>query len=169
MATPRGIHLLYRALVDGRDQVPILQVDKTGTRQKGVNGKLLEATPAWLRTEAAPPAQPSGGTSSSSGTNGAPSLPDRVLLTRLGEFRKAVDHLEDAHAQLRDVKDASGKILVEQDGLAADTVDDIRGRLESLSTDLAIYGRTWKKQNTSPPSRTPDGEPDETSSGEEAE
>jgi hypothetical protein len=151
MRTPRGVHVLYRALVDGRDKVPIVQVDEKGTRVKGVSGKLLEANHAWVRTTAAPPVVPSTSKALADNTNGGPSLPDRVLLTRLGNLRQAVDHLEDAHAQLRDVKDASGKVLVDQDGIAADTVDDLLTRLDALRTDLAIYRKTWKEKNAVQP------------------
>jgi hypothetical protein len=35
MASPLGIHTLHRAIVDGRDQVEIVQVDESGVRQKG--------------------------------------------------------------------------------------------------------------------------------------
>jgi hypothetical protein len=154
MRTPRGIQFLYRAIVDGRDQVAIVQVNETGTRQKGVSGKILEATHAWVRRDVAPQEQPGGaaqvgGTGGPGGTstNGGPTLPDRMLLIELGKFKRAVDHLEDAHAELRKVKDASGTILVDQDGIANDTVDDLRERLETLRTSLAWYGSTWKHKN----------------------
>jgi hypothetical protein len=45
------------------------------------------------------------------------------------------------------VTDASGKVLVDEDGLALDTMTDLRERLEELRTAFAIYGRTWKNRN----------------------
>jgi hypothetical protein len=146
MRNPWGIHVLHRAIVDGRDGVPIVQVDQQGTRQKGVNGKILEASHAWLRSQVVPQQIPGQSGSGDTG-NGGPALPDRLLLIQLTAFKKAVDHLEDAHAQLRSVKDASGKVLVDVDGLAEETVEDLRKRLEDLRTSLAIYGQTWKLKN----------------------
>ena len=171
MRTPEGIQLFYRALVDGRDQVPIVRVDKDGTRQKGVSGKVLEADHAWVRGQVAPQVGPlavaaggAGGIHGGAGdVNGGPQLPDRLMLTRLAEFKKAVDHLEDVHSQLRDIKDASGKILVDQDGIASDTVVELRDRLEALRTQLAMYGLTWTRANAESaegePTAKDDGEP----------
>jgi hypothetical protein len=163
MASRWGIQVLYRAIVDGRDLVPIVQVDETGTRQKGVHGKVLAADHAWLRGTVVPPAD-GGDAGGKGGENGGPTLPDRQLLTKLGELRKAVEKLEDAHAELRDVQDASGKILVEHDGIAEETAEDLRGRLEQVRSDLGYYGQTWKRRNSDKPIDEPepgvDEEPD---------
>ncbi|MCU1676539.1 MAG: hypothetical protein JWM93_1297, partial [Frankiales bacterium] len=151
MGSHWGINVLHRAIVDGRDGIPIVQVDENGTRQKGVNGKILEANHAWLRGQVVPQktagpltAEPGGGGSS---VDGGPALPDRQLLTKLGELKKAVEHLEDRHDAMREVKDASGKILVVEEGIAYETAEDLRRRLEELRTQLAMYGFTWKLKN----------------------
>jgi hypothetical protein len=164
MRTSHGIQVLYRALVDGRDLMTIVRVDKDGTRQKNLSGKVLEADHKWLRGNVAPqqvgpvvtPAGVGAGES-----DGGPPLPDRQLLTRLGELKRAVDHLEDAHTQLHNVKDASGKILVDHDGIAQDTVDDLRDRLETLRTQLAMYGMVWTNRNAVADEEPPEDEIDE--------
>jgi hypothetical protein len=152
-----GIQVLHRAIVDGRDQVPIVQVDEDGRRLKGVSGKLLEADHAWLRGQVVPQPVPGVGAGTGTGTgtgNGSapgPTLPDRLLLDKLSAVKKAVDLLEDAHASLRDVKDASGKILVDHDGVAEDTAEEIRQRLEEIRTQFLLYGRTWTQRNSDRP------------------
>ena len=163
MASRWGIYVLYRAIVDGRDQVPIVQVDDAGRRQKGVSGKVLEADHAWLRGQVVPQqtgngggpggagagSASGGGTSSGNGAgDGGPTLPDRLLLNRLAAVKKAVDTLEDAHAALREVKDAAGNVLVDHDGVAEDTADEIRVRLEEIRTRFLLYGATWKQKNS---------------------
>jgi hypothetical protein len=156
MGSGWGVQVLYRAIVDGREHVPIVCVDAEGRRQKGVSGQILEADHAWLRGQVVPQ-QPAGGAgsdgdSSTGADDGGPALPDRLLLTRLAAVRSVVDRLEDAHAELRDVKDASGKILVDDDGVAEDTADEIRQRLENIRTQFLLYGETWKRRNNDRPS-----------------
>jgi hypothetical protein len=148
-----GIQVLYRAIVDGRDQVLIAQVDEEGRRLKGVNGKILQANHAWLRGEVVSqqPTGPGAGGDGGPGNgadDGGPALPDRILLMKLAAVRSAVDQLEDAHADLKDVTDASGNVLVDHDGIAEDTVEDIRRRLEDLRGQFFLYSATWKRKNS---------------------
>ncbi len=161
MSSEWGINLLYRAIVDGRDHVPVQRVDSGGARQKSPQNRILEADHKWLRGQVVPQQSPaSGGTATadaSSATNG-PALPDRLLLTRLSELRKAVENLEDKHDALRAVTDASDNVLVDFDGIAEEDAEDIRKRLEALRTRLAVYGATWSRRNAEAPAADPDDE-----------
>lgn len=162
MTTTRwGINVLYRAIVDGRDQLQIQRVDEDGVRQKSPQNKILEADHKWLRGQVAPQTVPGGpssgaGSGTGAGTNGGPTLPDRLLLTRLAEFKRAVDRIEDAHDQLRAVTDASGKVLVDFDGIAQETAEDLRRRLEDLRAQLFMYGTTWAQRNAEAPDEGPE-------------
>ena len=149
MSTGHGINVLYRAIVDGRDGVPIQRVDKTGAREKTPQNKILEAKHNWLRGEVAP--QPGAGKPSGNGS-AATSGPtnDRLLLNRLAELRKAVENLEEKHADLRGVTDANGNVFVDLDGIAQDTTEDLRVRLESVRTHLFMYGVAWTRRNAEP-------------------
>ena len=69
--------------------------------------------------------------------------PTGILLTKIGELRKSVDHLEDANSAVWEVKDASGKHLVDEDGIAADVTDELRQRLDEIRNRLLLYGMTW--------------------------
>jgi hypothetical protein len=143
--TEWGVHTLYQAVVDGRDGQPIARVEKDGRRAKAVTGGVLTLSHEGLRTDVAPPAGPADTRTPSS--NAVPALPTRMLLARRDEFRKALDRLEDAHAQLRDVSDTDGGPLVEVEGLPPDISTDMRNRLDDIRTSLALYAKVWEQRN----------------------
>lgn len=154
MKTPKGIHSLHRAIVDGRLGVPIVQVDDNGTRVKGVNGKILPADHGWLRGTAAPPQPVSDAGNGDGDGNGTGPLPDRILLTRISEFRRAIDDVEDKHKAIREVMDVAGKRLVDEDGIAVDVTNDLRQRLDDIRDSLLMYGKTWAAKHEDDDSMT---------------
>lgn len=138
---PHGIHVLYRAMVDGRDGQPPVSVDEAGRRRQATSGKLIAMSSTWLRQEVVPPA----GRVKPGGPDADP-FPTRQLLQRVQRLRVAVDGLADEHRQLRAVTDAAGTPLVDQEGISSGTVTQMRNALDSLDRKLVVYEDIWTRR-----------------------
>ena len=144
MATRHGILVLYRAVLDGRDGQPPVRVDADGKREKAVTGQLLPMTQEWLRGTVVP----LDGRDASDSPSAPVDLPTRILMKKVSALRSAVGLVEDAHDQLRGVQDATGTPLVDREGIARHTVEELRTRLEAIRDQLFRYGMKWEESNT---------------------
>lgn len=140
--SPHGIHVLYRAIVDGRDGQPPVSVDENGKRRQASSGKLIAMSSTWLRQDVVP----ARGRSKPEGPEADP-FPTRQLLQRVQRLRNAVDALADEHRQLRAVTDASGTPLVDQEGISTGTVTQMRDSLDALDRKLVVYEDIWTRKN----------------------
>ena len=145
-----GVHTLYQSVVDGRDGQPISRVEKDGRRTTAVTGGVLTLSHEGLRSDVVPPDGPVGELSAS--VNVTPAIPTRMLLSRRDEFRKALERLEEAHTQLRGVRDTDGRSLVEVEGLPANISSDMRTR----STRSAPRSRCTRKPGNNKTGTTQD-------------
>jgi hypothetical protein len=146
-----GVEVLYRAILDGREGVPLARVDETGRRVSGISGEPMEMTHDWLRREVVPPEAPDEprGPDDEPGDPG-PSLPTRLLLQRRQALEKSVDRLEWAHEELRAVRDTDGSILADKEGLPNDVMESLSERLDVLRRRLERYGLAWEARNSVP-------------------
>ena len=140
-ASPHGIHVLYRALIDGRDQQPPTSVDANGARRRTIDGKLIAMTSTWIRQDVVPTVRRAS-TPCSEDT-----FPTRQLMNRLRVLRDAVNALDDAHRQVRSVTDAAGAALVDQEGINTQTVGQINDVLSEIGRRLVIYEDIWLRRN----------------------
>jgi len=139
---PHGIHVLYRAMVDGRDGQPPISVDEKGRRRKASSGKLIAMSSTWLRQHVVP----AGGRTRSQGPEADP-FPTRQLLQRVQRLRTAVDGLVEEHRQLRGVTDAVGIPLVDQEGISTGAVAEMQKSLRDLDRKLFLYEDIWRRRN----------------------
>jgi hypothetical protein len=157
MHTAWGVEILYRAILDGREGQPLARVDETGRRVPGISGEPMEMSNDWIR-ETVAPRETTG--SSHSGTGEVPdlgpTLPTRMLLTRREALEKALDRLEYAHEELRGVRDTDGTVLVDKEGLPAEVMEKVSGRLDLLRRSFDRYGLKWEARNVVAPTAEPD-------------
>ncbi len=146
MCSPYGIRVLHRAIIDGRDGQPPVQIDIDGKRDKTVAGKTIEMTHEWLRRTVVPP-QGAPTTAPGGKVGDKTELPTRMLIGRINRLRDAVDGVVDAHQQLREVKDAAGNVLVDRSGINKQRAEELREHLEKIRTRLAMYAMTWSAAN----------------------
>ena len=148
MTSPWGIQVLYRAIVDGREQVAIVRVDDAGTRQKSPQGKILEADHELAPRTGRP--QPATGI-----------VRRQVVRPTAGRlFRTGFCLLGWASCGRRSTgsrtRTRSSAALPTRAARSSSTTTASRrtrrrscgARLEDLRTELFLYGRTWKRRNT---------------------
>ena len=140
-ASTHGVHVLYRALVDGRDGQPPTAVDSDGRRRKTVDSKLVGMSSGWVRNDVVPP----GGRRTEGPQPEA--FPTRQLLQHVQRLRNAVTALDDEHAALRKVTDASGTALVDREGINSQTIAAMRQTLDKLDRRLILYEDVWTRAN----------------------
>ncbi len=152
-----GIEVLYRALLDGRDGLPLARVDESGSRVPGISGEPMEMSSEWLRGTVVPPESTSDPVSGDGGApDTGPTLPTRMLITRRAALEKAVDRLEYAHDELRAVRDTDGAVLVDKEGLQTEAMEALSERLDALRRRLDRYGLKWEANNVEAPILKPD-------------
>lgn len=147
-----GIEVLYRAILDGRDGLPLARVDESGRRVAGISGEPMEMSSDWLRGVVVPPETVSdddggGGTPLDPG----PRLPTRMLISRREALEKAVDRLEYAHDELRTVHDTDGTVLADKEGLPTEVMEKLSERLDALRRQFDRYGLKWETYNVVAP------------------
>lgn len=140
-SSPHGIRVLYRAILDGRDQQPPVSVDENGRRRMTVDKKPIPMTSTWIRQEVVaagsrPPA-----------SKPEDSFPTRQLMNRLRAMRDAVSKLEDEHRQVRNVTDAAGRALVDQEGVNSQMAKGMQDTMSAISRNLTIYENVWQHRN----------------------
>jgi hypothetical protein len=161
-----GIEVLYRAILDGRDGLPLARVDESGNRVPGISGEPMNMTSDWLRGTVVPPERSTdeGGGEGGPPPDPGPTLPTRMLLTRREALEKAVDRLEYAHDELRAVRDTDGTVLADKEGLPTEAMETLSERLDALRRQFDRYGLKWEARNVVAPALEPD---DDLGSGDE--
>lgn len=140
---PHGIHVLYRAIVDGRDGQPPVSVDKEGRRRTAATGQPIKMSSEWLRQDVVP-AQ--GKTNQESPTDTQP-FPTRQLLQRVTRLKNAIDALDDLHREIRAVTTSGGSVLVDEEGISSGLVKHMQNGLSNLDRRLTLYEAFWTRKN----------------------
>src|SRR5205823_3295752 len=95
----------------------------------------------WVRNDVVPP----GGRRTEGPQPEA--FPTRQLLQHVQRLRNAVTALDDEHAALRKVTDASGTALVDREGINSQTIAAMRQTLDKLDRRLILYEDVWTRAN----------------------
>ncbi|HEV2375962.1 MAG TPA: hypothetical protein VGS19_27815 [Streptosporangiaceae bacterium] len=137
LARPHGIHLLAQAIQDGRDGIAPRAVRADGslielpTRQaKPVDDPWLRETFPNTPASAPAPTPPAG--------PDAPGPETAFVRAREG-LRQAVEKLDTSMGDLRAPRAASGRPVVEEQGLEPDLADELVGVLQRATMTLGGY------------------------------
>jgi hypothetical protein len=145
LTSERGLYALHRAIVDGRNGDPPLQVDEDGDISVNVNGEPVgPMTNFWLRGTFRP--QPTGPTPDS---DPAPT-PLQKLNAAFARLRLRVEAVEEAITDVESVEAADGTPLVNQEGMDPVTVSDMRGKLDDAMDSLSAYRAAWQLRHPRP-------------------
>jgi hypothetical protein len=135
-----GLRILSRAIVDGRAGRDISRVDREGSPEPSTGDGVAEAHHAWLRGTVVPPEH---ARSESKEAEVLPPVPERVFMERRKDLEKAVEIIEQRHAELRKVCAGDGEPMVDKQGLPEAAAEELRERLEAVSRALVVYGARW--------------------------
>jgi hypothetical protein len=148
-----GLQMLARAISDGREGDVIWHVDAEGKRVKDAHGKFLEASNDLIRGSIVPP--PDKGREAGDDGNDdeddeyVPPPPERQLMDRRNALEAAVELLEQRHSELRELAAPDGEALVDKKGISSTVSDELRNRLETIRTQLALYSMIWNLHSES--------------------
>jgi hypothetical protein len=137
MSSPRGIHLLYQAVVDGRGGEPPTRVDENGEVAPDGTGQVPTVTNAWLRetfpTNVAKPK--TGPPPASNGTTSAEHLQQAVrnVRWRMSELAQQVEGL-------RNIVGGGGVPLVDEGGIPQ---TDVQAITEEYNLRIAPNLYAW--------------------------
>jgi hypothetical protein len=78
-----------------------------------------------------------------------PPPPERQLMDRRNAFESAVELLEQRHGELREPTAPNGESLIDKKGISSTVADELRNRLETIRTQLALYSMIWNLHSES--------------------
>ncbi len=147
-----GLQMLARAISDGREGDAIWHVDVDGKRVKDAHGKFLEASNDLIRGTIVPPRDIESGDGEDEDEQDdedTPAPPERQLMDRRNALESAIELLEQRHNELREPTAPGGEPLVDKKGISGTVAEELRNRLETIRTQLALYAVIWNLRSES--------------------
>ncbi len=143
--TPRGIHFLYQAVVDGRGGVEPRMVDDRGALVFDATSHAREASHKWLRLEVSPPS------SEAEPTPPLDATLTETIETKLAKARASyARHVEIAEADMQAVRTIvgdDGHAAIDEMGWPIGEADDLLRRLQRMQGALYGWRMRWTVRN----------------------
>lgn len=147
VAEPHGINLLTQAIIDGRDGVAPRAVRNDGSIIELPAGDDKSVDDRWLRLTFANTATAAKESSSASGVEAPSPSPVADFLRAREELRRVVAQLDASMTALREPRAATGRPIVEEQGLAPDFVDDLLRVIGQANKRLGGYSFAFETRH----------------------
>lgn len=143
MGSEYGIRVLHRALIDGRDGVPLASIEESGKRRNSPTGKPLAMSNTWLRDTVVPRA---GAAPTTGGDSEPEEFPTRQLRTRIRALKDSVDAVANCLDDLEAVK-TGGRSLIATEGINPQEIKQMTDVFAAVQKKLVGYELAWENAN----------------------